>query len=693
MTELERALQLIESAAWEQVEDDWIQHLQTEAPSIEYFAAVAEALGQAGESERAEFLLGLLDDHLKDNGAYESRLEFLRSSGASLLVPVELHDEALATLRKLYANCPSLEGLIDKVGLYRAVEDSKKNWQKIDRLRQLMQFEVGTVVAMEGQGAGKISEVNLELESLKVDLETQQTLRVGFAAAAKLLIPLPSGHILRRKLEEPMRLREMASASEGELIGIVLRSYSQPLMASEIRQILQGIIEPNQWNGWWSNARKHPQVITVGSGARQRYSWASSQDHAIEALRRAFAAGSAHDKLDLLRKNAKRSPDLVGEMTQELARQATEALARGDEDLAMTIWYALDRENAAGDIEWSPPGILREAAEPGHLISKISDRSIRERLYLDLPESRHDWSKIFTDAFSHEDDPRLLSALSRQLTDHDPQLLHRAIDDVTSQPQKFPAAFTWLAENANSEAFTGHRNPLRLLRQVLAALHRSEFANFRSRLTRTLERGGPVTTLLSRLDQEQAPQAEQALHRAPVDEHIRDSLISALHVRFPELDGKRETPLYATTAAMEQRRKELKEILEEEIPANRRAIEEARALGDLSENFEYKSARQRHEYLTARAESLQRDLSRARPFEVNTTELSEARIGCCLTFSADDQQQRQITILGPWESDPERGIVSYDSDLGQELLGMTVGESAELEGKTMTLDRIDRWSQ
>src|SRR4030095_11835538 len=118
--------------------------------------------------------------------------------------------------------------------------------------------------------------------------------------------------------------------------------------------------------------------------------------------------------------------------------------------------------------------------------------------------------------------------------------------------------------------------------------------------------------------------------------------------------------LYATTESIEAKQAELHRIMTVEVPANRKAIEEARAHGDLRENFEYKSARQRHEYLNARAAALNGDLTRVRPSE-EPTGLAGIRIGTRAHLIGG----RTLTLLGPWESQPEQDVISYESELGK----------------------------
>jgi transcription elongation GreA/GreB family factor len=139
---------------------------------------------------------------------------------------------------------------------------------------------------------------------------------------------------------------------------------------------------------------------------------------------------------------------------------------------------------------------------------------------------------------------------------------------------------------------------------------------------------------------------------------------------------------------VEEKRAELKQIMAIDIPANRKAIEEARAMGDLRENFEYKSARQRHEYLNARAAALNSELNRVRLIEIEGTDLSEVRIGTRVRLEGP-ARQRTITILGPWESQPEDDVLSYESEIAKQVLGRSLGDEVELAGHAYKIAAIE----
>jgi transcription elongation GreA/GreB family factor len=361
-----------------------------------------------------------------------------------------------------------------------------------------------------------------------------------------------------------------------------------------------------------------------------------------------------------------------------------------DPGLAFEIWFAIERSGAKVDegADWSPESLL--AHQPQQVFVGIEDRLLRERAYTMVRERREDWPAIYRDAMTRETDPRALDLLADGLVQGAPRELERFLDGLLAQPHRNPAAFTWLAERAAVDEELRTRNPLRLLQQILSSMARDEFASYRLRLLALAESGGTVPRLLTHLTEDQAAQAEDAVHRASnLEPYQREQLTNAIQLRFQGL--RKETgpaALYATPESAEAKRAELQQILSVEIPANRKAIEEARALGDLRENFEYKSARQRHEYLNARAAALNADLSRVRLIETAGMDTSEVRIGTRVHLGSGTAK-RVMTILGPWESRPEEDVISYESDLARALLGRKAGDAVQVGGESWTIERIE----
>ena len=686
----------LEKQDHDSIENEWIAH-QSEAPDdLDFFVGVARGLTGVGQEERARFLLEMLDEGLKEKGHWEIRYNLLRRAGTILFEPEDVHPAIIETLEGLHGDTPSFDGLVQAVRLDKAPHDLNKNWEKADRLRDLVPYDVGAVVLMKGKGAGTVTDVNLELDSLKVDFPGHPGLSVGFRAAPKMLEPLAAGHVLRRKMEEPEALKTIGAEDPPELLRIVLESFDRPLEAGEVKSAVEGVVPAKKWTSWWAAARKHPQVMAHGKG-RQSYTWLASEGKALDAVWQRFEKAEPRDRITLLKKEGERDDDLASRMAGALADQARKLSAAGsapdDRALAFEIAWALGSGAPGAKSADAPPPaeVLTGTVDPRPVLAAIEDRGAKEGAYQLLREEREDWVQVYSAQILRETEPKVLDLLADALSDESPQDLLRFAETVAGQPAKNPPAFAWLAERATHDEQIRSRAPLRFLEQILGALVDQRFVPYRVRLAKLVESGGTVPKLLDHLETRHAERAEEAIHKAAALEPFqRDALTNALHLRFPELRGEGTIDvIYSTPEAIEARREELSQLVKHEIPANRKAIEEARALGDLRENFEYKSARARHEYLSSRQAQLEGDLNLARPIDASQINTSQVRIGTTVELAeSGGDGTRTITILGPWDSKPEDDILAYETDLAKALLGKAPGEEIEAAGTTYEVKAI-----
>ena len=670
------------------IEEAWMARVEKDPENLDYFLPIARSLIRTGGETTAQFLVELLDEQLEERELWPLRMQLMRELGKLYIEGDQMHRSILETLAKVHGHLPSYEQLVEKVGLLKAVEDIPKTWRKVDRLENLIAFDRGAIVVMDGKGAGRVEEVNLELESFKVVFESGLELRVGFGGAAKLLQPLTEGHILYSKMMEPQKLEKIRDEDPSELLRLVLESYNEPRTGAEIKLDLIGLVPEKSWSRFWSAARKHPQVLAA-PGKKRAYTWAATSADAQDAVWDAFEAANLRQRIDLLRRDGQREPKLKGRMSRSLAASAHE-LVNTDPGTACEIWFNLEKNGELPpDMGWSPVTVISDQDDPRTLFKNIQDRALRQRSYQIVREHRSDWQDILADLVWSESDSRALDLLHTLLVEG--ERFDTFFDQLVSAPRKNPAAFTWLAERAADRPEWMARNPTRLLQQILFALGSDQFASYRAaRLVPMAESGGTLPRILDHLDEDQAPAALLAVERSPgLENYQREPLVNAILLRFPELREDEEQPLYATPERIQAKREELKNLAEVELPQNRKAIEEAREMGDLRENFEYKAARQRHEYLSARATQLQADLDRVRPIDPSQVKGDEVIIGCRVSLESPTGPARTITILGPWESEPEKDILSNESDLAKSLLGLKVESNVTIGEDAYTVTGIE----
>lgn len=134
-----------------------------------------------------------------------------------------------------------------------------------------------------------------------------------------------------------------------------------------------------------------------------------------------------------------------------------------------------------------------------------------------------------------------------------------------------------------------------------------------------------------------------------------------------------------TPAGQKKLEAELKKLREVDRPANVKAIEEARAHGDLSENAEYKAAKEQQGFIAGRIEYLEDRISRAEV--IDFTKLTGDRV----VFGAkvhlenlDTGEQVAYRIVGEDEANIDAGTISITSPIARGLIRREVGDRATI---------------
>ena len=125
---------------------------------------------------------------------------------------------------------------------------------------------------------------------------------------------------------------------------------------------------------------------------------------------------------------------------------------------------------------------------------------------------------------------------------------------------------------------------------------------------------------------------------------------------------------------------ELEHIMNVEIPENSREIGVARDLGDLRENAEYQYAKDKQTNLNAMMNKLTDEIDMAKIIEKEDVDTSFVEFGTKAVFTDNLNGGKMVqTLLGPWESNPEKNILNFQAPLGQKIYNMTVGENRKFE--------------
>lgn len=118
--------------------------------------------------------------------------------------------------------------------------------------------------------------------------------------------------------------------------------------------------------------------------------------------------------------------------------------------------------------------------------------------------------------------------------------------------------------------------------------------------------------------------------------------------------------------------------LRAERPVIVQAIEEARAHGDLSENAEYHSAKERQGQVEANIADLEDKLTRSMVIDPKTLSGDKIVFGATVTLIDEADKPVRYQLVGQMEADAKAGKISYNSPLGRALIGRKVEEDVEV---------------
>ena len=139
---------------------------------------------------------------------------------------------------------------------------------------------------------------------------------------------------------------------------------------------------------------------------------------------------------------------------------------------------------------------------------------------------------------------------------------------------------------------------------------------------------------------------------------------------------------------LEKQLMDSKKELDVDIP---KALKIATAMGDLSENAEYKSAKERQMFLESRISQLQKRIGDITSIDVNRIPKDRSGLGSTLLLKhVDSGEEREYFLVFPEEVDPDTGRLSMASPVGRTLAGKMEGDEVEvpIEGERQSFEVI-----
>ena len=146
-----------------------------------------------------------------------------------------------------------------------------------------------------------------------------------------------------------------------------------------------------------------------------------------------------------------------------------------------------------------------------------------------------------------------------------------------------------------------------------------------------------------------------------------------------------KTPM--TPAGYQKLKDELSKLKKVDRPANVKAIEEARAHGDLSENAEYHAAKERQSFIAGRMQELEHKIATANVVDTSKISHDHISFGATVTLlDLETDEEKTYTLVGPEEADIKLGKISIHSPIGKALIRKELGDTVVVKAPAKTIE-------
>jgi transcription elongation factor GreA len=586
--------------------------------------------------------------------------------------------------------------------LQKLVESAKLTSKAAEELEKL---KPGTFCLHKSWGFGRVADWNLLLNQIVIDFAGKKSHPMQVQYAAENLTPLAPEHFLARKASDLSSIKKLAAEDPVAVVRSIIASLGGAATAAQIGEWLVGdVLAEAEWKRWWESTKK----LLKASGAfsvpakktepiQLRGVGVSHADELIAAFNKARQPKEQIAAVEQIVKFHQQFKEPEKQL-QPIIATIENMAARNQKmhpELAFELIIARDNLlERVPQLHTTHIGlilsklILEEEKRLMSILPKLPAAKEKEILQV-LPSALGQrWTERALQLLQGTHG-RMMAQIARILSEGGQKaelrsMLKRSIREHSATSEML----AWLCTERErwSELITPE-----LLGAILAALEREQH-NAPGRASKLHRAFAEDRQLLGQMfanaDIGIARDAVRRLQLSPLfDELTKRSLLARIIKIHPELESmvngaqpqEKAASLIVSWSSLEKRKAEYEELVKVKIPENRKEIALARSYGDLSENFEFRAAKQMQSVLMRRKAELQQMLHNARGTSFENVDTSRVSIGTVVKLSnAETNNKETYTILGAWDGDPDRHFISYQTAIGQALLGHSVGEAISL---------------
>jgi transcription elongation factor GreA-like protein/transcription elongation GreA/GreB family factor len=625
-----------------------------------------------------------------------------------------LYELSLELIKTRFSKDPLFQEKMRLVGLR-----SKENFQGVlSNFLLLNHVAKGNyVLHTGGWGVGEIVDFSFLREQVTVTFENLGGGRrdISFKSAFRSLVPLQLGHFYVQRFIAPEKLAQQAKEDPVDFVLHILRDTG-PKTPAEIKElVVDHIMDVSQYSKWWQIARgriKKDGRIDVPINPRDPLLLRKEVLSPVGRLEKALEGKYEFaDLLNALYITVRDFPELArkketAEKIEEIAQNLVtmEGIRDGDR---LEVYFFV--EQMLGDDKYAKAikDMVQGLVNLPKICSEMSIIALRKCLLQAVRVYRKDWEKLFAESLLLVDPVQIKDYLLKELLSlPSHSIVESRLRELVEHPALYPEALLWYFQKETSDdapLMNSQKDKDRFFESFLLLMSTMERKKDEREFVKKMysiltgNRFQIVRDFLKNTDEVYAREflllASKCNSLTRHDQNILKSLVDVVHkeagIQHAAIDDS--AVVWTTEDAYLRAKDRILHMGTVDVVENAKEIESARAHGDLRENAEYKAALEKRTRLQIELKQLSDQFNHARiitPADISTDYVG---IGSRVTLKKKSGGEVSYTILGPWDADVEKNILSRQSKLAQTLIGKEIGNSFEFLGEPVTVTKIESY--
>ena len=683
------------------VKEVWTHLVSLIPEEIDFFYHVQRKISKNIGDDRSAMLMQEVYVYYKENSDWDVAIDILKTILSCDDKDSWARKEIVECFRGKYAGHSLLEEYIRASNLNQSWRNI---FEAIAEFEKHISFDAGNFVFHRSWGVGRIAKVTND--EITIDFSKKRNHTMSLKMAVNALQTLSREHIwVLKSIWKKEKLTAKIKEDPVWALKTIIRSYDNNCDLKHIKaELVPQVLTVNEWTSWSTKARnilKDDPSFGVNATNIDMFMVRDRPISLEEKLFNEFKAQkNFFSRIDLLltfSQKADPESEFFAEMFSYFAGYL-KAFNQVNEQIIAS--YLVIKQIVAAHPHLNPglqynfAELFAEVDDPSAVYTAIKDNGLKKSYLQHIKNFITDWPDVYIKLFPTVLSADILEALvSEGYTDKITALVQLSFENY----RDYREAAIWFFKNAQeADWFTaaglGFEKQLITLIHILDITYR-EIENHRDttenrKINRQVQailfgKESLLASFMSENDSDTVTRLYTLIDDVKdLDPAIKMQLRNAIlesHKGFKFFGSEEKTVvsrgLIVTGKMLEEKKKQLQNIVDVEIPANSKEIGYALSLGDLRENAEYKAAKERQTILNTTATRLQEEIERAMVFDPTTVVISRVSFGTVVTLKNNKENTEETyTILGPWESDPDNFVISYMSPFGNAILNRKVGE-------------------